>query len=120
MQPTLWKRVVAQSLSLLSWALIAYVFLGERLFGMLGLSEPAWLLQIKESKMGLMMGYFGCNMITQQLQSTGAFEVFLDGREIFSKIATGRPPAIDELALQIASAGVLHVQSAAEAYGIPL
>lgn len=45
----------------------------------------------------LLGGYFGLNMLQNSLSSTGAFEVSLNGKTIFSKIATNRMPNIEDL-----------------------
>lgn len=45
----------------------------------------------------LLGGYFGLNMLQNALSSTGAFEVSLNGRTIFSKLATNRMPTVDDL-----------------------
>lgn len=47
--------------------------------------------------MFLIGGYFLLNMIQSQVSSTGAFEIYLDNRLIFSKLATGRMPNAQEL-----------------------
>jgi len=39
-------------------------------------------------------GYFGLNMLQNSLSSTGAFEVLLNDRLIFSKIGIGRMPSV--------------------------
>lgn len=59
--------------------------------------------QVYEQKkfMFLIGGYFLLNMIQGQVSSTGAFEVYLDTRLIFSKLATGRMPLAHELARSI-------------------
>lgn len=45
----------------------------------------------------LLGGYFGLNMLQNALSTTGAFEVSLNGKTIFSKIASNRMPTIDDL-----------------------
>jgi selT/selW/selH-like putative selenoprotein len=41
--------------------------------------------------------YLGGNMISGQLVSSGAFEIFIEGELIFSKLQTGRMPSLDEI-----------------------
>ena len=38
-----------------------------------------------------------CNMMAGQVIATGAFEVYADDTLIFSKLNTGRMPAIEEI-----------------------
>ena len=40
-------------------------------------------------------GYFGLNLLQNKISSTGAFEVFLNNKLVFSKIATNRMPSMD-------------------------
>jgi selT/selW/selH-like putative selenoprotein len=45
----------------------------------------------------LLGGYFGLNMLQNALTSTGAFEISLNGAQIFSKLATNRMPTVEEI-----------------------
>ncbi len=42
--------------------------------------------------------------VQQNLISTGAFEVYYDGRTLFSKLATGAPPQLPEIVRAVAEA----------------
>lgn len=54
-----------------------------------------WLLNNKIY--GCMLTFFLCGLVETQLISTGAFEIFLNKEQLWSKIETGRVPDINEL-----------------------
>ena len=47
------------------------------------------------------MVLFGCNVMAGQLMATGAFEVDVDGQEVWSKLHTGTLPSIDYLVHEV-------------------
>ena len=55
---------------------IGVVFAGEHIFSSIGMPAPAWYESVKSNKIpaSVMMWFLG-NMVTQNLVSTGAFEV---------------------------------------------
>jgi selT/selW/selH-like putative selenoprotein len=54
--------------------------------------------RFQEKRMIILLGgYFGLNMLQNTLSTTGAFEVSVNGKTIFSKIVTSRMPTIDDL-----------------------
>lgn len=46
---------------------------------------------------GLSASWFIGNVLNNALMSTGAFEIYYDGRLVFSKLAEGRLPTREEL-----------------------
>jgi len=77
---------LAQSLQMLFW-------LGLGL-GVTGAAQSVpvigqWLVENKGAGLGML---FFLNVIAGQLMATGAFEVFLDGEMLHSKLETGRLP----------------------------
>ncbi len=118
--PPFWKQSVGTLLTYTQYALMAWLFLGSTLFGMLGIQEPAVLTRLRANRMALLGGYFGMSFLSTQLLSTGAFEVLLNGRTIFSKLATGRPPSVQDVATALVQAGLVADPAAATAYGLVL
>lgn len=77
---------------------IAAVLGGDRIFPALGMEMPQMLAQMREKKMGVVMGIWLLgNALQNQLSATGAFEVFYDGKQMHSKLETGRVPSVEEL-----------------------
>ena len=64
------------------------------------MNYPPWYTYMKNNKftVGIMM-YFGVNVITNMLTSTGAFEVIYDGTVIYSGMKTGKLPNVDEIVM---------------------
>ena len=66
------------------------MMLGERVFAYIGKPVPDWYLGMKQKSWMYMMGaFFFTNMVYTSLVSTGAFEIYVDGWEIFSKLKSG-------------------------------
>ena len=62
---------------------IAAVLAGDKIFPALGLEMPQLLAQMQEKRMGVVMGIWLLgNAAQNQLTSTGAFEVFYDGKKV--------------------------------------
>merc|ERR1711865_1294775 len=57
--------------------------------------------------MGMAVGVlFLGNSFAQQLVATGAFEINLNGEEVFSKLKEGRMPTVEELVARLEAAGL--------------
>lgn len=50
--------------------------------------------------------FFVGNMISNQLSTTGAFEVFINDTLVFSKIQTGNAPTAQALLQELAAYGI--------------
>ncbi len=118
--PPLWKQTLGTVLQYTVYGMMAYIFLGTTVLKSMGVQEPPWLERLRGNRMMLLGGYFGLNMAASQLLSSGAFEVMLNGRALYSKLATGRPPTVQEVAMALVQAGLIADPSAAAAYGLML
>ena len=95
--PAMRQNLAALS-SGLCFAGIGALFLGPQALTHLGMPVPQVFDDIADKRTILALGiWFISGTITQNLQSTGAFEMFYDGRPIFSKMAKGRMPRLDEV-----------------------
>lgn len=82
------------------------MFGGDSIFATLGLvPHPEWYTYIKENKMSSFIAIFFANSIAQSMTSTGAFEVTVDGQEVYSKLANGRMPTAGDLVTGLAALG---------------
>ena len=69
--------------------LIGVIFFGDTLFGAIGMPIPEFYQSVKENKvMAFAMVWFICNMIIQNLLSTGAFEIVLNGVSMLRPCST--------------------------------
>ncbi len=76
------KRLLVQAVSAAQMGALGLVFAGDRLFSALGVPPPAWYVQrVQQSKPTAAIGvWLVGNMVGGSLQSTGAFEIYYDGR----------------------------------------
>jgi selT/selW/selH-like putative selenoprotein len=85
--------MLASAFSYFKFAVMIFVMMGDSILGYLNIAVPTWYEQVKEKRWLLSIGcFFIGNMISQNLLSTGAFEIYLDDVEVFSKLKTGRMP----------------------------
>jgi len=85
---------------------VIFLMFGDSLFSMLGAPVPTWFNSIKENRMMAVGVLFLGNSFAQQLVATGAFEVELNGEEVFSKLKEGRMPTVEELVARLEAAGL--------------
>ena len=58
--------------------------------------------KVQDNKLIIIMGAFiGLNFVKSMLESTGAFEVYLNGDLLYSKLLTGRMPELHEIMSKI-------------------
>ena len=77
---------------------LALIFGGDSILGMLGVqSEPQVYTYIKQNKFGVGCLLFIINNMGASMMSTGAFEVYLDGKLIFSKLQLGKVPSGEDI-----------------------
>jgi selT/selW/selH-like putative selenoprotein len=69
---------------------------GDRVAGLQGVGALRWAAENRMMALGLL--FMGYNMARSSLASTGAFEVYFQGKLVFSKLATGRMPELTDLA----------------------
>lgn len=76
---------------------IPLIFFGDTIIGMVYSVQPEWYKAVAENKMTVFMMVWILNSVAQNMCATGAFEITLDGKMLFSKIKEGRMPTIDEV-----------------------
>ena len=71
---------------------------GNKAFEMFGVPVPEWYTSLQENKMMAMVTiFFVGNMVESNLLSSGAFEVEVNGKVIWSKLETGHLPTMEHL-----------------------
>ncbi|VDL72933.1 unnamed protein product [Nippostrongylus brasiliensis] len=102
--PLKWKEYLAQTINILKIAAIAAIVSGTNPFLFFGLGEPAIMQWAHSNKISAcMMLFLLTNMVETTLMSTGAFEIYLDKEQIWSKLESGRVPSPQELLQMIDS-----------------
>ncbi|CAI5989642.1 unnamed protein product [Closterium sp. NIES-64] len=98
--PPAYCQVLSKLLSAAQMAATAVIFAGDSLLPVVGLPPPfpQWYEQIRTNRLGSAATvWIVGNVIHGSLASTGAFELVLDGRTLFSKLAEGRMPQVNEI-----------------------
>lgn len=103
-----WRQAAASAVSTLQWGLILAAAFGNSLARAAGWEQPpAPLAALTANRQIAFMGYFLLNFVAQQLVTTGAFEVYLDGAPLYSALASGgRLPSVQLVAQLLAKAGL--------------
>uniref|UniRef100_A0A0N5APK5 SelT-like protein n=1 Tax=Syphacia muris TaxID=451379 RepID=A0A0N5APK5_9BILA len=99
--PFFWKATAAQVLTFVKITLIVWILMGLNPFPSLNLGTPrivTWALNNKLSS--CLMVFLLSNSCENALLATGAFEIYIGGERIWSKLESGRVPTPTEL-LQI-------------------
>jgi selT/selW/selH-like putative selenoprotein len=85
---------------------ILVIFAGNNVCKSLGIEEPQFMVWISNNRVQTFVVLFLMNNIASSLMSTGAFEVYLDGNLIFSKLETKRFPHTQDLVNTFAQYGL--------------
>mmetsp|Transcript_1771 Transcript_1771/g.2781 ORF Transcript_1771/g.2781 Transcript_1771/m.2781 type:complete len:136 (+) Transcript_1771:373-780(+) len=95
--PPLSSQYIASATSLLFFGGLVLLMLGDQIFANLGIPEPDFYVYMKNNKMTSFGALFVLNNLGNSMLTTGAFEIFVNGDLVFSKLQTGRFPNGDEL-----------------------
>ncbi|KAK6034252.1 selT/selW/selH selenoprotein [Cooperia oncophora] len=102
--PAKWKEYLAHAINILKITAIAAIVSGSNPFQLIGLGEPSIMQWAHSNKISAcMMLFLLTNMVESALMSTGAFEIYLDKDQIWSKLESGRVPSPQELIQMIDS-----------------
>jgi selT/selW/selH-like putative selenoprotein len=94
------KMALAQMLQMMFFGGLAVSFIGK---GMLPQSAQDFM---SENQLLVFGTLFGCNIMSGQLINSGAFEVSLNGKPVWSKIESGRFPQMAELVQALKANGL--------------
>jgi len=101
------KTLISQIIVAAQFSVIGVTLGGEYVFPLLSITPPAFFQQMKGNKISVCMGaWIVGNMISQNLKSTGAFEVVYKGKVLFSKLKQNRLPTVDEILKPIEKLGI--------------
>lgn len=65
---------------------------------LMGYRETPQILQsMQRNQMQIFLGLFLLSSVVQNFRNTGAFEISVNGKRIYSKLETGRMPTLNEL-----------------------
>ncbi|KIY99027.1 SelT-like protein Flags: Precursor [Monoraphidium neglectum] len=88
------RQALSQAIGGAQMAGFGGVFFGDKLFEAIGVAPPPdWYARVQQSKPLWALGVWMVgNMAQSSASSTGAFEIYFDGKLVFSKLAAGRLP----------------------------
>jgi len=84
-----------------------FVFFGGRIFSSMGMEEPAWYNSVTQNKMAVIGSTMLLNSLVQSSVQSGAFEIFYNGKTVYSKLETGKMPTIDMIVKGLEKSGML-------------
>lgn len=102
--------MLAQFAQVLQMAGIALALFGDGLLGLVGIKMPEF---VKENRLMIFGMLFLFNTVAQNMMATGAFEITMNGKRIYSKIESGRMPTLHDLVARFEDAGLTSVNSPA-------
>lgn len=87
--------------------LTGLIFLGDKIFNLIGKPVPEMLQKAQESSFTYcMFTFFLGNMLQANLMQTGAFEIYVDDTLVWSKLNTGSMPNIHQLKALLRQTGI--------------
>ncbi|KAJ0663998.1 putative selenoprotein, Rdx-type [Helianthus annuus] len=97
--PPLPKRLLAKLVPVVQFGVIGVVMAGEHIFPRLGFAAPpAWYYSMRANRFGTISStWLMGNFLQGFLQSSGAFEVSVNGEQVYSKLREKRFPGEIEL-----------------------
>jgi selT/selW/selH-like putative selenoprotein len=87
---------------------IILIFAGSNLCQSFGIREPQLLTWINNNKIQTFMVLFMMNNVASSMLSTGAFEVYLDGNLVFSKLEMKRFPQPQDIIAAFEQYGIFQ------------
>jgi len=92
------KQILSKAVTFGQYGIMIMTIGGDWILRQLGITPPAIYHKIQEKKMIVVMAaMFIGGQLSNSLLTTGAFEVYLDEKLIFSKLAVGRMPSLQEI-----------------------
>ena len=67
---------------------------------------PPVVQQLQENQMQIFVGLFIMSSLVQNMKNTGAFEINVNGKTLFSKLESGRMPQIGEIVTLLEGVGL--------------
>jgi selT/selW/selH-like putative selenoprotein len=87
---------VAQGLQMVCMGM---VFAGEAILDALQIPRTPLVNQLLENRVALLGISMISSSVAQSMATTGAFEIYVNGQVIFSKLKTGRLPTAEEIVI---------------------
>jgi len=96
--PAQWKSFLAKVIGIAKIVLIGSIMLSKyELLQFLNIPNNTITWMSQNKMYACLMAFFVGNFVETQLLSTGAFEIFVDDVQVWSKLKSGRVPSPQEL-----------------------
>ena len=99
-EPSRAKKSVGKFISYVQFIGLGATFNGRALFRTVfpGVVVPDVIAYLEQNKFhSLLMIHLVGNVLKQNFMNTGAFEIYYDGEEVFSKLKMNRMPTVEEI-----------------------
>lgn len=103
LQPPARNQMIAQGVGVAQIVGFCVAFFGDQIFAALSAPVPDWAKYLQDNRGMAIFAWFLSNMFVNSLTQTGAFELYLGGELIHSKIKTGVVPDFNFLVARINS-----------------
>jgi selT/selW/selH-like putative selenoprotein len=104
--PTALGQAAVQFAAVTQVASTCLAFFGDHLFAAVGLDRSPWARSISDNKLQVLGLSFLFNSVAQSMAKTDAFEVYVNGELVFSKLEKKRMPTIEEVFDALSERGV--------------
>mmetsp|Transcript_11330 Transcript_11330/g.22084 ORF Transcript_11330/g.22084 Transcript_11330/m.22084 type:complete len:142 (+) Transcript_11330:463-888(+) len=95
-----------QGAGVMQVAAIALMVFGDQLFSMLGIQTPEIVTFMRQYQVQTFMFLFVLSSVAQNLAASGAFEIAVGDKVVYSKLQAGRMPTLEEIVNLLDDAGV--------------
>jgi len=90
------RKLISSLVFYAKMALILILVTGTKFFEVTGIAIPEWYAGVQENKLMTIVGlFFMGNMVESSMLSSGAFEITVNGNQVWSKIETGYLPSLE-------------------------
>lgn len=91
------NRMMAQLVGYAQVSGFLVSFFGDQIFAAISQPVPEWARYLQDNRGTSIMMFFAGNMVVNSLTQTGAFEIYLGGQLVHSKITSGNVPDFNSL-----------------------
>ena len=103
-------QILATTVGLLQTFSMVFVFFGDKIFSSMGMQQPpSWYESITKNKLAFIGSTMLLNSLVQNSVQSGAFEIFYNGKPVYSKLESGKMPTIDQIINGLERAGMLSI-----------
>ena len=93
------RKILSYVVTITQISVFTTMILGESIKPFLINIVPGYLIDwiIENKLLSLIISFFAGNILQSNISNTGAFEIFYNGNQIWSKLQTGNVPNINQL-----------------------